>query len=48
VSSFSGHLVVAAKKKAKATVQVTMVHTAPNGCQGAVFPFHYTGTGTIP
>ena len=46
VTSFSGHLLVAAGKTAKATVHVTMTHSAPNGCQGAHFPFHYSGLAT--
>jgi hypothetical protein len=43
VTKFSGHLVVAAGKKAKATVEVTMAHSAPNACQGTHFPFHFSG-----
>jgi hypothetical protein len=46
VSSFSGNLVVAAKKTHKVTVHVTMIHSAPNSCMGAQFPFQYTGLAT--
>jgi hypothetical protein len=43
VTPFSGQLSVPAKGKAKTTVQVSMAHSAPNACQGAVFPLHYSG-----
>jgi hypothetical protein len=46
VTAFSGHLVVPAGKTAKATVNATMPHSAPNGCQGAHFPLAYTGVAT--
>jgi hypothetical protein len=46
VTKFSGFLVVAAGKKAKATVHATMAKSAPDACQGRRFPFHYTGTAT--
>lgn len=43
VSAFSGSLVVAAGKTGKVSVNVTLLHTTPNACQGKTFPFHYTG-----
>jgi hypothetical protein len=46
VSAFSGHLVVPAGKARKATVFVTLVHSAPDACQGAQFPFTYHGLAT--
>lgn len=46
VTTFSGQLHVAAGKKAKATVHVTMTHSAPDACEGAVFPFQYNGLAT--
>jgi hypothetical protein len=46
VTSFSGHLVVGAGKSATTTVHATMVHSAPNACQGVVFPLHYSGVAT--
>ncbi len=46
VTKFSGSLVVAAGKTAKATVHATMAKTAPNACQSKKFPFHYVGTAT--
>ncbi len=46
VTAFSGDLVVPAGMVRKATVLVTMVHSAPDACQGAVFPFTYHGLAT--
>ncbi|HEV2372380.1 MAG TPA: hypothetical protein VGS19_09430 [Streptosporangiaceae bacterium] len=43
VASFSGQLSVPANGKASTTVQVSMAHSAPNACQGAVFRLHYSG-----
>ena len=43
VTSFSGQLKVPAKGKASTSVHVTMAHSAPNACQSAVFPLHYSG-----
>lgn len=43
VASFSGRLRVPARGKASTSVHATMAHSAPNACQGAVFPLHYTG-----
>jgi hypothetical protein len=45
VTLFAGQLVVKAGMTAQATVEVTMLHAAPNACQGARFPFRYTGVG---
>jgi hypothetical protein len=45
VSTFSGHLHVAAKHSAQLGVQVAMLHSAPNACQGTDFTFTYTGRG---
>lgn len=46
VAPFAGKLPVPAKGKASTTVQVTMAHSAPNACQGAIFPLHYRGQAT--
>jgi hypothetical protein len=46
VTKFSGNLVVKAGKTAQATVDATMAHSAPNGCQGAHFPLLYTALAT--
>jgi hypothetical protein len=43
VTSFTGSLSVAAGKSVTVNVKATMLHSAPNPCQGAVLPFHYTG-----
>lgn len=48
VTSFTGALFVGPAATGKATVHATMVHSAPNACKGAVFAFHYKGTGTAP
>jgi hypothetical protein len=45
VSSFAGNLLVPAGGKAKATVHASMTKSAPNACEGKVFPFHYAGSG---
>jgi hypothetical protein len=45
VSTFSGHLHVAARHSAQLSVQVEMHHSAPNACQGTRFTFTYTGRG---
>lgn len=46
VTSFNGQLHVGAGMKAQVAVHVTMAKSAPNACQGALFPFKYTGTAT--
>lgn len=43
VTSFSGRLRVPAGRTAHITVKAKMAHSAPNACQRAVFPLHYTG-----
>jgi hypothetical protein len=45
-TSFSGNLHVPASGTATATVHVTLAHSAPNACQGVVFPLRYTGVAT--
>jgi hypothetical protein len=42
-TSFSGNLQVPALGTAAVSLQVTLAHSAPNACQGVVFPLHYTG-----
>lgn len=44
VTKFSGKLLVPATGKATTTVEVLMAHSAPNACQGAIFPFRYHGS----
>lgn len=46
VSTFSGHLSVAANGTRFTTVQAMMAHSAPNVCQGATFALQYSGTAT--
>lgn len=46
VTAFSGSLLVPSHKSAKATVKATMLHAAPNRCQGKFFSFHYAGMAT--
>jgi len=48
VTSFTGQLAVAAHKTAKVKVKATLLHSAPDACQAAVFPFTYSGQGTMP
>lgn len=43
VQSFSGQLKVQAGGKASTKVHISMAHSAPNACQGVVFPLHYEG-----
>ena len=45
VSSFNGPLHVAARGHASTTVHASMAHSAPDACEGAVFPLQYTGQG---
>jgi hypothetical protein len=40
---FSGKQAVPAHGSAHVTVTATLAHSAPNACQGAHFPFHYSG-----
>jgi hypothetical protein len=44
VSGFSGALTVAARGLAQARVTATMSLAAPDACEGAIFPFSYSGT----
>jgi hypothetical protein len=46
VTPFSGSLVIKPGKAGDATVHVKLAHSAPNACQGAVFPFAYSGLAT--
>jgi len=43
VTPFAGQLLVPAGKARHATVYVTLVHSAPDACQVARFPFAYSG-----
>ncbi|MGO9559107.1 MAG: hypothetical protein ACLPQS_16435 [Acidimicrobiales bacterium] len=43
IPAFSGRLKVAAHKSARVTLHATLLHSAPNGCEGARFPLHYRG-----
>jgi hypothetical protein len=43
VGAFSGRLPVSARSSAEVSVRVTLVHSAPDACQGAVFPLQYSG-----
>jgi hypothetical protein len=46
VTQFAGNLPVPAKGTAKVTVTATLSHSAPDACQGAVFPLTFSGTAT--
>jgi hypothetical protein len=48
VGQFVGALPVAATGSAHVSVPITLVHAAPDACQGAVFPLTYTGQGRKP
>ena len=48
VSAFSGHVRVPARGTATVTVSAALAHSAPDACQGAVFPFLYSGEATRP
>jgi hypothetical protein len=48
VTHFAGHLHLGPKKTAKTTVKVTLLHSAPNRCQDAVFAFTYSGQASAP
>jgi hypothetical protein len=48
VTHFGGHLHVGTKKTATVTVKVTLLHSAPNRCEDAVFPFTYSGLASAP
>ena len=47
VTTFAGHLRLAAGKSGKVSVRVTMAHAAPNACKAVRFPFHYSGRATV-
>ena len=48
VSAFSGHVRVPARGTATVTVSAALAHSAPDACQGAFFPFSYSGEATRP
>ena len=45
VAAFSGSLPVASGQTVSVAVDATMSHSAPNSCEGVVFPLHYSGLG---
>jgi hypothetical protein len=45
VTRFTGSLAIPAFHAASVTVVATMSHSAPDACQGAVFPLYYSGLG---
>jgi hypothetical protein len=45
VAPFAGKLRVRARAAAQVAVEATMLHAAPNACQGAVFHLSYHGLG---
>jgi hypothetical protein len=48
VTHFSGRRRVAAKGSARVKLEITLVHKAPDACQGAVFPLRYRGRAVKP
>jgi hypothetical protein len=48
VTPFTGSLAVPPFHERSAAVIATMAHSAPNACQGAVFPLTYSGLGHAP
>jgi hypothetical protein len=48
VTDFSGRRRVGAKDSARVTLQITLVHEAPDACQGALFPLRYSGRAVKP
>ena len=42
----NGTLVIAPGASGQVTVQAAMLHSAPNACQGVVFPLQYTGAAS--
>ena len=48
VGSFWGHLVVPSTSAASTSVHVTMMHSAPDACQGRVFVLHFAGVAVEP
>jgi hypothetical protein len=45
VRAFAGMLHVGAKATAHVSVPITLAHSAPDACEGAVFPLRYNGRG---
>lgn len=45
VASFGGSLAVGPKQTATVAVPAQLSHSAPDACQGAVFPLRYSGVG---
>jgi hypothetical protein len=48
VTPFAGSLTVLPFHVGHTTVTATMAHSAPNACQGEVFPLFYSGMGRVP
>jgi hypothetical protein len=48
VSSFAGHLHIAARGAATTTVDLSLSHSAPDACQGAQFQLAYSGQASKP
>jgi hypothetical protein len=48
VTRFSGRRRVGARGSAQVTLELTLVHAAPDACQGAVFPLRYSGRAVKP
>lgn len=48
VTAFVGSLSVAPKGTSNVTLVATLSHSAPDACQGVVFPLQYSGTATKP
>lgn len=46
VTSFAGALAVPAHAEAQVVVTATLLHVAPDACQGATFAFSYSGLAT--
>ncbi len=48
VTPFAGNVSVPPEGTSNVTVTVTLSHSSPDACQGAVFPLQYTGTAVKP
>src|SRR5215472_9199147 len=48
VTPFAGNLLVPAQGKATLVVQAALDHSAPDACQGAVFPLIHSGSAVKP
>jgi hypothetical protein len=46
VTRFAGRVVLRPRQTSRVIVAVTMDRSTPNSCEGAVFPFRYSGLGT--